>query len=37
MTYVASRLALGPLFISSLALGLYGVGLMLQITGQYVY
>jgi len=37
MPYAASRLTLGPLAISSLALGLYGVGLLIQIVGQYAY
>ncbi len=36
MPYAAQRLTLGPLLISTLALGLYGIGLMLQITGQYL-
>ena len=36
MPYAAQRLTLGPLLISTLALGLYGIGLTLQITGQYL-
>ena len=36
MAYAAQRLTLGPLLISTLALGLYGIGLMLQVTGQYL-
>lgn len=36
MAYAAQRLTLGPLLISTLALGLYGIGLTLQVTGQYL-
>jgi hypothetical protein len=35
MSYAASRLTLGPLAISSLALGLYSVGLLVQVASQY--
>lgn len=37
MPYAASRLTFGPLAISFLALGLYGVGLLVQVAGQYAF
>lgn len=37
MSYAVQRLTLGPLGLSTLALGLYGVTLFLQVAGQYAF
>ncbi len=37
MSYAVQRLTLGPLGLSTLALGLYGVTLFFQVAGQYAF